>query len=58
MRADERPRFKRREEEKEAMTVKRDCWKMNEKRSQDENKAGYMATPVACEWAGAVFEVT
>ena len=22
------------------------------------NKAGYMATQVACEWAGAVFEVT
>ena len=22
------------------------------------NKAGYTATPVACEWAGAVFEVT
>ena len=23
-----------------------------------ENKAGYTATPVACRWAGAVFEVT
>ena len=23
-----------------------------------ENKAGYTATPVACGWAGAVFEVT
>ena len=23
----------------------------------DENKAGYTATPVACGWAGAVFEV-
>ena len=22
------------------------------------NKAGYTATPVACGWAGAVFEVT
>ena len=22
------------------------------------NKAGYTATPVKCEWAGAVFEVT
>ena len=22
------------------------------------NKAGYTATPVACRWAGAVFEVT
>ena len=23
-----------------------------------DNKAGYTATPVACGWAGAVFEVT
>ena len=23
-----------------------------------ENKAGYTATPVACGWAGAIFEVT
>ena len=23
-----------------------------------ENKAGYTATPVACRWAGAIFEVT
>ena len=23
-----------------------------------ENKAGYTATPVACRWVGAVFEVT
>ena len=23
-----------------------------------ENKAGYMATPVACGWAGAIIEVT
>ena len=22
------------------------------------NKAGYMATPVACGWAGAIFEVS
>ena len=22
------------------------------------NKAGYTATPVACGWAGAIFEVT
>ena len=22
------------------------------------NKAGYTATPVACRWAGAIFEVT
>ena len=22
------------------------------------NKAGYMATPVACGWAGAIFELT
>ena len=22
------------------------------------NKAGYTATPVACKWAGAIFEVT
>ena len=24
----------------------------------EENKAGYTATPVACGWAGAIFEVT
>ena len=29
-----------------------------EKQMRSENKAGYTATPVACEWAGAVFEVT
>ena len=23
-----------------------------------DNKAGYTATPVACGWAGAIFEVT
>ena len=27
-------------------------------RKKKENKAGYTATPVACGWAGAVFEVT
>ena len=26
--------------------------------SASKNKAGYTATPVACGWAGAVFEVT
>ena len=26
--------------------------------ANDENKAGYAATPVACWWAGVVFEVT
>ena len=25
---------------------------------QEENKAGYTATEVACRWAGAIFEVT
>ena len=25
---------------------------------KNSNKAGYTATPVACTWAGAVFEVT
>ena len=24
----------------------------------EKNKAGYTATPVACGWAGAIFEVT
>ena len=27
-------------------------------RGFDENKAGYTATPVACGWAGAIFELT
>ena len=27
-------------------------------RKGDENKAGYTATPLACGWAGAIFEVT
>ena len=25
---------------------------------ESQNKAGYTATPVACGWAGAIFEVT
>ena len=32
--------------------------KKKEGGEKEKNKAGYMATPVACEWAGAVFEVT
>ena len=28
------------------------------KNEANPNKAGYTATPVACGWAGAVFEVT
>ena len=26
--------------------------------NEEKNKAGYTAIPVACGWAGAVFEVT
>ena len=29
-----------------------------EERHVTGNKAGYTATPVACGWAGAIFEVT
>ena len=32
--------------------------KRNMKRKRKRNKAGYTATPVACGWAGAVFEVS
>ena len=28
------------------------------RKKKDENKAGYTATPVACGWAGAIFEVS
>ena len=27
-------------------------------KGENTNKAGYTATPVACRWAGAIFEVT
>ena len=29
-----------------------------QKKEKKENKAGYTATPVACGWAGAIFEVS
>ena len=32
--------------------------KKKEGGEKEKNKAGYMATPVACGWAGSVFEVT
>ena len=32
--------------------------KKTKKRGVELNKAGYTATPVACGWAGAIFEVT
>ena len=32
--------------------------KKKEGGEKEKNKAGYTATPVACGWAGAVFEVT
>ena len=33
------------------------CW-LSPKFPFQNIKAGYMATPVACAWAGAIFEVT
>ena len=49
---------KRNEKKKENKMKKEKKTKKNEKGKWKVNKAGYMATPVACGWAGAVIEVT
>ena len=51
---------KKRKEEKKRKEKKRERKKEREREKKEgrKNKAGYTATPVACGWAGAIFEVT